>query len=60
MKLKYNTIEWDLIKGMRNKIVHNYDGIDTTILWKTIISDIPMLQKQLEEILINENDLLND
>ncbi|MGN6296356.1 MAG: HepT-like ribonuclease domain-containing protein [Ginsengibacter sp.] len=45
---------------MRNKIVHNYDGIDTNIIWKTITQEILELKHQLEIILSQENELLDD
>ncbi len=60
IKLKYDDIQWELMSGMRNKMVHNYDGIDTAIVWKTVKNDIPVLKKQIENILFNENELLNN
>jgi len=45
---------------MRNKMVHNYDGIDTNIIWKTITQEILELKHQLEIILSQENELLDD
>ena len=59
LKLKYINIPWKLISGIRNKMVHNYDGIDTAIVWKTIRDDIPQLKIQIEKILFEENELLN-
>ena len=44
---------------MRNKMVHNYDGIDTAIVWKTMNDDIPVLKKEIENILFNEDELLD-
>ena len=35
-------------------------GIDTAIIWRTVIDDILNLKNQLEDILGNENELLND
>jgi uncharacterized protein with HEPN domain len=60
IKVKYNEVPWELMAGMRNKMVHNYDGIDTAIVWKTVKNDIPALKMQIENILFNENELLND
>jgi len=59
LKLKYTNIPWKLISGIRNKMVHNYDGIDTAIVWKTIRDDIPQLKIQIEKILFEENELLD-
>lgn len=32
IKSKYKNVPWGLMSGMRNKMVHNYDGIDTAIV----------------------------
>ncbi len=60
VKLKYSGIAWDLMNAMRNKMVHNYDGIDTALVWKTVKGDIPELKNQIEKILSDESELLND
>jgi len=44
-------IPWRSIRGMRNKIVHDYEKIDFTVLWGTIESSLPELKNQLIEIL---------
>lgn len=47
---KYNYIPWKSIRGMRNKIVHDYDNIDLSILWNTMKNDLPELKSQLLEL----------
>ena len=41
------------IKAMRNLHAHDYDNVDLDIVWTTLIDDIPMLKKQIENILNN-------
>ena len=48
---KYNTIPWQAIKGMRNKIVHDYENIDLAVLWGTIEKSLPELKVHLEKVL---------
>ena len=36
--------------SMRNKVLHEYFGIDLEILWKTINEDIPQLKVQIESL----------
>ncbi|OOG70488.1 DUF86 domain-containing protein [Algoriphagus sp. A40] len=38
------------IIGLRNMIVHAYDSIDPTTLWKIVIMDLPELKKEMEEL----------
>ena len=45
---------------MRNKMVHNYTGIDSAIVWQTVKEDLMELKQKVEEILNNEYELLND
>lgn len=41
-------VPWTDIIGMRNKMIHEYFGIDREILWKTITEDIPTLTQLLQ------------
>lgn len=48
---KYPDIPWSNMVSMRNKVIHEYFGVDLDILWKTIKEDLPLLEKQIEEVL---------
>jgi len=47
-------IPWDAIKGLRQHVVHNYEGIDHAIVWETIVDDIPQLSQFTGRILKSE------
>ena len=38
------------IIGLRNMIVHAYDSIDPTTLWKILMKDIPVLKQEITEL----------
>lgn len=40
-------IEWDHLRGFRNRIVHEYFGIDLEIVWQIIEDDLPRLNQTL-------------
>ena len=44
-------IPWRNIRGMRNRIIHDYESIDLEILWVTSSENIKILANQLECIL---------
>ncbi len=51
LKEKYSHIPWREIAGMRDKVVHEYFGVDKKVVWHTVKNDLPNLKKQLEIIL---------
>lgn len=52
----YSQIPWSSIKGMRNRIVHDYENVDLSVLWGTIKESLPQLKEELKDIIIKEID----
>jgi uncharacterized protein with HEPN domain len=50
IKEKETEIPWLLIKGMRNRLIHEYFGTDLPLVWNTIKEDLPTFKSQLEKI----------
>ena len=48
---KNSYIPWNDIKGLRNKIVHDYDNVFFDVIFKTIKEDLPILYEQLLKLL---------
>jgi uncharacterized protein with HEPN domain len=46
-------IDWTRIRGFRNRIVHNYFGIDYEIVWTIIDNDLDHLIEQIETVISN-------
>ncbi|MDQ7055753.1 MAG: DUF86 domain-containing protein [Persephonella sp.] len=36
--------------GMRDKLIHDYFGVDYEIVWETIKTDLPKLKEELEQL----------
>lgn len=53
-KNRYRHIEWKAMAGMRDKLIHDYFGIDYEIVWDVVINKLPLLDRDLKEILQNE------
>ena len=48
---KYKDIEWQMIKGLRNRIIHDYTGINLNNIWYIINFDLDILKEKLEKII---------
>lgn len=49
-KTNYSNVPWRAMKGMRNKIVHEYGNVDLSVVYDTVKNDIPYLLGVLEKI----------
>lgn len=56
---KYNNIEWKMIRGLRNRIIHDYEGINLRSIWYILEHDILDLENQIKEIIENEKNECN-
>jgi uncharacterized protein with HEPN domain len=50
-KLRFSSVEWSQIVGMRNVFVHEYFGVDANLVWEIIKNDIPDLKVIIMEII---------
>ena len=46
-RLSLPNISWQEINGMRNRLVHEYDDVNLSIVWNVIQSEIPSLIEEL-------------
>ncbi len=44
-------IPWHQMKGMRNRLFHNYDDVDYEILWKVVAEDMGPFIAKLQQLL---------
>jgi uncharacterized protein with HEPN domain len=44
-------VPWDLIAGMRNRLVHAYLDVDLEIVWNTVLSDLPPVRSVVDSAL---------
>lgn len=50
-RLKYNQVPWKFMAGMRDKLIHDYMGVDYRLVFKTAKEDVPELFDYIELII---------
>ncbi len=58
IKEQEKQIPWQLIKGMRNRLIHEYFGTDLQLVWNVIKNELPSFNEELKTIcnkLIEQN-----
>ena len=44
------SIPWRVMYGLRNKIVHDYEGVNLVLIWDIVKEDLPKLSVMLEKL----------
>jgi uncharacterized protein with HEPN domain len=47
---KHSEVPWRQVYGLRNRIVHDYEGVNLKLVWEIIESDLPDLVEILEKL----------
>ena len=50
-KEKHSQIPWAEMMGMRNRLIHGYDDIDLTIVWRVVYKELPLLINGIKSLL---------
>ncbi|GHT12471.1 DUF86 domain-containing protein [Bacteroidia bacterium] len=51
LRAQYPDVDWKEMRGMRNFVTHEYFGVSLTIIWDIVANDIPILKKQIQDII---------
>ncbi|MCA9870362.1 MAG: DUF86 domain-containing protein [Anaerolineae bacterium] len=51
VKQAYADVDWRAIAGMRDKLIHDYFGVDYEIVWDVVINRIPPLKVTVERMI---------
>ena len=54
LKSKYPEIPWREITGMRDKMIHEYFGVNLQIVWQTIEEDLSHLEAAIKKLIDDE------
>jgi hypothetical protein len=48
IRRQYPDVNWKVVAGMRDRLIHEYFGVSIRITWETIKKDLPRLSSQSE------------
>lgn len=49
-KEEHNEIQWNMISGLRHRLVHDYEGTNWNIIVQVVFDELPVLIEQLEKM----------
>ena len=51
LREKNGNIDWKAVIGLKNVLVHEYFGVDISVIWHIIKDDLPKLKLEIEKML---------
>jgi uncharacterized protein with HEPN domain len=50
LRERYPAVPWSRVIALRNRLIHGYEAVDTTLLWEVLSRNLPELCRDLERM----------
>jgi len=60
VRASYREVPWQEMAGMRDKLIHDYLGVNLVVVWKTAFEDLPNLEPVIRRILVETGEWHSD
>lgn len=49
-RIRHANVPWKDLAGFRDKLIHQYFGVDLATVWRSVEDDLPVLMTELEKV----------
>ena len=56
LKARFPELPWNMVSGMRHRLVHDYEGVNRQLIWEIISEDLPALIDALKKLAQTEEN----
>lgn len=53
IRVKYPGVPWRQMAGTRDKLIHQYHGVDLSIVWAVVVDELPKIRPAIDKMTVD-------